>query len=137
MNAEIVFIQSKKDSGLATEDERKRLKEVKLKVVGLEKELKIKENAQQRQQMKREHDKTTLDNNPDIRVTLKERVKVGRPRIEDDQPGFLKAIVDIATHGGLADSRRQSEMLRTVRTLDGLTEELQQMGYETSTCTRK
>lgn len=49
---------------------------------------------------------------PDIKKDLKFREnKIGRPRVEVDQPEILKAIIDIAAVEGAADARprRQSE----------------------------
>lgn len=50
--------------------------------------------------------------------------------MEDDHPGLLKAIVHIATYGSGADERRRSDSIRTIKTLDELTTELQKQGFE-------
>ena len=50
----------------------------------------------------------------------------------ETQPGLLGAIVDLATYGCGADERRQSEKLRTMKTLNDLTAELHKMGFTLS-----
>ena len=56
----------------------------------------------------------------------------GRPRADDEQPGLLKAIVEIATYGCAADDKRRTETIRSIKTLDELTAELQRIGYKIS-----
>jgi hypothetical protein len=71
-----------------------------------------------------------FDENPEFKEKLWRRDKVGRPKLEEDQPELLKAIISIATFRAGADERRRSETLRTVRTLDELTSELQAQGFK-------
>ena len=56
----------------------------------------------------------------------------GKPRAEEDQPGLLKAIVDIVSVGAAADGGRQSERLISCLTLDDLVAELANIGYDLS-----
>ena len=65
-----------------------------------------------------------------MKEALKYRSKTGRPRIEDDHPLFLKAIVDIAMHGAAAHERRRSEIYRSIKTLDDLTKQLNDDGFK-------
>ena len=44
----------------------------------------------------------------------------------------MKTIVDIAILGSSADERRQTEVLRTAKTLDNLTEEMKKKGFNIS-----
>lgn len=88
---------------------------------------------------------------PGLAKKLKFRKDVGRPAVETDQPQFIKTLLDIAQHGAPADDRRRfeftfiyalevchnvfffffrSETLRTVKTLDELTEGLRNAGFE-------
>jgi len=53
--------------------------------------------------------------------------KRGRPFLEKSQPELLATIVDIATHA--ADDRRRTENLRSVKTLDEMTEAVVSCGY--------
>lgn len=95
--------------------------------------MKIKAQGQVRQQRKRESDKHYLEElrwtNPEIAAVFSKRQKPGRPRIEENQPELLKAIVDIATYGAGADERRRSETIRTIQTLAELTQELHVRGF--------
>ncbi|KAG5875934.1 hypothetical protein JTB14_036467 [Gonioctena quinquepunctata] len=63
--------------------------------------------------------------NPEIKKRLSLRDSVGRPSLENDQPSLLKTIANIALFGSAADDRRRTESIRSVKTLDELTQELQ------------
>lgn len=69
---------------------------------------------------------------PEVKEALNIREKVGRPRIEVDQPELLKAIVDIAIHGSAAHENRRSDVYRSIKTLDELTNQLQLDGFTVS-----
>lgn len=133
MQTDILYLQNKRGQGLASEDQLSTLKIAKQELAEAEKELKIKTQAQGRQQRKREGDKLRISElmvtNPDIAEILSKRPKPGRPRIEEKQPELLKAIVDIATYGAGADERRRSETIRTIQTLGELTSELHLRGF--------
>ena len=60
------------------------------------------------------------------------REKVGRPRIEVDQPGLLETILDLVQANSATDDRRRSEIVRTVKTLKDLNTELIAEGYNLS-----
>ena len=60
------------------------------------------------------------------------REKVGRPRIEVDQPGLLETILDLVQASSATDDRRRSEIVRTVKTLKDLNTELIAEGYNLS-----
>lgn len=62
--------------------------------------------------------------NPDLKNKLKVRNTIGRPRIEDDQPYLLQAIIELALLGSAAHERRRDDTIRTVRTLDDLVDKL-------------
>lgn len=70
--------------------------------------------------------------NPEIKKKLSLRDSVGRPSLENDQPLLLKTIVDIALFGSAADDRRRTESIRSVKTLDDLTQELHKIGFDIS-----
>ncbi|XP_065639521.1 uncharacterized protein LOC136072280 [Hydra vulgaris] len=68
---------------------------------------------------------------PDIRKKLcgiKNAVPKGRP-LACDQGSLIKTIVDIALKGSASNDRRRTEIVRTVKTLDDLVEELKNHGY--------
>ena len=56
----------------------------------------------------------------------------GRPPLEDTYPQLHKAIVQLATAGGGADSRRQTDVLNACKTLDDLRAALLKEGYTLS-----
>lgn len=60
------------------------------------------------------------------------RSRSGRPRIEEDQPEIFKAIMDIAIHGSAAHEKRREEMFRCVKTLDDLSNSLNELGFQIS-----
>ena len=70
--------------------------------------------------------------NPVIKEKLSVRDILGRPNLEKDQPLLLKTIVGIAKYGSAADARRRTETIRSVKTLDQLTEELKKVGFNIS-----
>lgn len=98
--------------------------------------IKRKESEQRRQQRNRANKKLKLDEicraNPDIKKQLNVRDKIGRPSVTEDQPDLLKTIVDIATYGCAADERRQTETIRSVKTLDELVNAIQSVGFNIS-----
>ena len=67
--------------------------------------------------------------NPELKPTLKIRNEAGRPRLEDDQPLFLQAILEIAFNGSAAHEKRQSDVYRSIKTLDELTKQLNDDGF--------
>ena len=56
----------------------------------------------------------------------------GRPRIVEDQPGVLTAILDVLEASSATDDRRRSEIIRSVTTLDDLVEKLHSLGFKIS-----
>lgn len=130
LSQDVVHLIGKRDAGLATEGQLKDLE-------GKQKILKEKKSAltflrrnRERQRRKREGDRKIFQENPDIAKAFKRRSDIGRPKIVQDQPDLLKAIVDVATHGAAADDRRRSECLRSIKTLDDLTAELNSQGFK-------
>ncbi|KAJ8670913.1 hypothetical protein QAD02_002172 [Eretmocerus hayati] len=60
------------------------------------------------------------------------KAEVGRPQLEDTQPGLLETIKSIAIHGSAAHDRRRTEEIRSCRTLDDLCNLLNERGYHLS-----
>ena len=73
-----------------------------------------------------------FEKNPELKETLRKHDGRGRPRLEESQKGLLDTIAELAIHGCGADERRRSEKIRTVRTLDGMKEELENLGFSLS-----
>ena len=60
------------------------------------------------------------------------REKVGRPRLEEDQPNLLETILDLVQASSATDDKRRSEIIRTVTTLADLQAALISAGYTIS-----
>jgi len=99
-------------------------------------ELRKKEKEQARQKQHRLTRKRKFEElcnkDPNLQKELKMQPAHGRPSLEKSRPDLLSAIVDIATHGCAADERRRTENLRSVKTLDELTDALVHCGYNIS-----
>ena len=77
-----------------------------------------------------------MNDHPEIAKKLKtcQREKIGRPKLEEDQPGLLATIKQLAIFGGSADDRRRTEAIRSCRTLDAYTQNLKGRIYAQSQC---
>ncbi|GBN51737.1 hypothetical protein AVEN_166708-1 [Araneus ventricosus] len=96
----------------------------------------VKYEEEKRQKKSREEKKKKLSElceaHPHVKEALKIREKCGRPRLEADQPELSKAIVDIAIHGSAAHENRQSDVYRSIKTLDELIAQLKLDGFSVS-----
>eukprot|EP00731_Ephydatia_muelleri_P010808 Em0005g1394a len=120
INGDLVGLCRRQSSNMLTKEQETELHCKKRKKEELEKLLKKKRDDQKRAQKyraKRKHVMLDLcEKNPEVKELLKLREKSGRPRLEEDQPLLLQAIVDIALHGAPAHERRQCEdMYPTVK----------------------
>lgn len=137
INADLVGLFERRKRGvLLTEVEEKELRAKTSEKTKLELKLKRKKYDQQRSQKCREEKKIKLnrllEQQPEFRSALNIRKNPGRPRIEEDQPLLLKTIIDIAMHGSAAHEKRQSDVYRSIKTLDDLTNQLNKDGYDIS-----
>ena len=73
-----------------------------------------------------------LDNETKKKLKMSLDGTKGRPGIVENNDALLEAIAEIAISGLAADEKRRSTMVRSVKTLDDLTEALQQQGYNLS-----
>lgn len=75
-----------------------------------------------------------VDKHYDVSDTLKrfKRAVSCRPRLGVDPPALLQTMIDITSPSAAADDRRQAELLRSMTTLDELSEELQKRGFSIS-----
>lgn len=129
---DISYLSGKKDSGLATPEQKQTLKGLRIQLIEKEKELKRKVGDLKRHRQFREERRILIKEKPEVAAELRYRQVPGRPSLEVEQPELLKAIVDIALHGSSADERRRSDVIRSVKTLDELTTELQHRGFNVS-----
>jgi hypothetical protein len=73
-----------------------------------------------------------FDTKSELRPQLKKlyRRERGKPRIEEQCPGLLQIIAEIAEVGVATDDKRQSQIIRPCLTLDDLREKIKQRGYD-------
>ena len=133
VNSDLVGLYEREKKGQLSDEQLKDLKAKALKKIELEKKLKLRKNEQERAKKARDAKKVKLDSictdHPELRAVLKHREKTGRPRVEDDQPMLLKSIIDIAMYGSASHEKRNSDIYRTIKTLDELTEQLNKDGF--------
>ncbi|CAF4170287.1 unnamed protein product, partial [Adineta steineri] len=107
---------------LMNQKKRKKHLENKLRILKLNEERKRKRRSDSKEAIHQ-----VVDKHPDINDTLKrfKRADPFRPRLEVDQPALLQTIIDITSPSAGTDDRRQTELLRSLTTLDKLSEQLQ------------
>jgi hypothetical protein len=136
LNAELASYSVREAADLMSDEQRRELKTKKKRKIEVENEIEKLKAGQQRSKKFREEKKATLQQivseNPDLESKIKLKSRPGRPAITDEQPNILDAIINIAMHGSAAHERRRMEILRSVRTLDELHRELENMGYKLS-----
>lgn len=135
INSDIVGLSTRKEHGLLSDEQEKKLEQMKKQKVAFEKQLKAKVFDQERQQKYRAEKRKKLDElcatNPEIEKVLK-RKAVRRSRLEIEQPTLLETIVKIATHGSASHERRREDILRSITTLSEMQEELLRQGFNLS-----
>ena len=88
------------------------------------------ERAQKKMREKRkENFERVRKDYPEIAAQLETKTTVGRPRIESEQPGLLRDVLEIATIGAACGEKRREELFRTVKTLDDLHSAISNLGY--------
>lgn len=73
-----------------------------------------------------------VEDMPEAQNALKQRSLPGRPPIEEDQPILHKTILEIAVFGSAADDRMRTNVIRSVKTLTDLHEELTNSNFALS-----
>lgn len=137
VSEEVNVLYKKKTTGLISPEQLKTLKDLEKQLQKLKVELEQLQSNQKRQQQHRLNVKRKLDDLDDEtkeklkKASVLPKEKPGRPSKTDDAP-LIDAITEIALGGSAADDRRRSELIRTVRTLDDLTHELQKRGFNMS-----
>lgn len=126
----LIGLQKKRDYGLETvQDKKERSKRMET-LEKLEKEMKKTECNRIRQQKFRDERKrkiASLDETTRKKVFGKATITPGRPsQIQDEE--LIQTIARIAIHGSAAHDKRRNEVIRTVKTLDQMTEALQKEG---------
>ena len=131
----IESLNKKKALGMISEEEMKCLIQEQKALTKLHKDLRVAEANQKRQQKLRDERKRRigqLDEETQKKIKMNPLAKIGRPRLVENTDALLKTICDIAIGGSAADERRRSTVIRSLRTLDDLTEALRGQGYSLS-----
>ena len=121
----LVVLYKKKELNQLTSNDQSEIKKLK-------KKLKQLKQSRQRSQKYRKDRKRKLDSLDEVtrkKVTGKGVPTPGRPQKYDNSE-LIEAICRIAIPGSAAHERRRNEVIRTVKSLDQLTEALHQEGYD-------
>ncbi|CAF3380058.1 unnamed protein product [Rotaria socialis] len=136
INSHIASLVQVKQMGLLTPENTRQLKQLmkdrKKKAFELRR-LQGRQRASNKYRVKRRKIVEYLyETKPELHPQLRKvyRPEGGRPRIEEQIPGLLEAIEEIAKVGGASDDRRRSEIIRPCLTLDDLREKLLQRGMD-------
>lgn len=73
-----------------------------------------------------------LDKHLVLRESSTAKSKPGRPRLEELQPELIKTIINMAIPGSAAHEKRQSEVYRSILTLNDLHDQLKKDGFHLS-----
>ena len=123
----LVGLQRKRDYGMDTDHDRKEIQTRLENLSTLEKSKRKMEQNKQRQKKHRAARKRkfeALDENTRKKIFGKANLTPGAPKkVENEE--LIQAIARIAIHGSAAHDNRRNEVIRTVKTLDQLTEALQ------------
>ena len=136
IDSDLVWLLQRKQMGILTDEQENDLRAKQKLKAELQLNLKKLKDAQERQRKFRLERKRTLqeacEKNPELQSTLNLKKSCGRPTLEEEQPLLLKSIVEIALHGSAAHEKRQSNIYRSIKTLDELTKQLQLDGFKVS-----
>ena len=131
-NEILVVLYKKKELNQLTSNDQIEIKTRKENIEKLKKKLKQLKQSRQRSQKYRKDRKRKLDSLDEAtrkKVTGKGVRTRGRPQKYDNSE-LIEAICRIAITGSAAHERRRNEVIRTVKSLDQLTEALHQEGYD-------
>lgn len=136
LESELNHLNQLKESSGCDDTLENQIRMVRVKLEEEKKALSKKERNAQRQKKFRETFKTKIKaacaENPGMAVKLKIRDGPGRPRLEENQPELLKAIVDIAVAGNSEEEKNNADKIRSCKTLDSLHAELLKAGFSIS-----
>ncbi|KAJ6639801.1 hypothetical protein Bhyg_12548, partial [Pseudolycoriella hygida] len=136
LNGDLVGLFKRKEVGMLSADQEKEIKEKVEKQKSLQKKLHRKIGDAKRSRNSRRKRKEILQKliqeHPETMKTIRLGSGVGRPRLGDSQPLLLETITEIALYGSAAHERRQSEVIRSIKTIDELAKALRNRGFEIS-----
>ena len=134
LQKDISYLSEKRNTNLLSEDDYQILGVKKKLLIEKNQELLIRKKAtecQKATRLKRKRGIDDLDPETRKKVCGKSDSSKGRPEIYD-QDDLIKTITDIALKGSATDDRRRTEIIRTVKTLDDLVDELTKYGFHLS-----
>ena len=127
----MLCLYKKCDHGVLTDQDRAELKSRQEHLSELEKMLRQAEDNRKRGKKLRDNLKrklNSLDGDTRKKLPGKTIISPGAPqKVNNDEP--IAAIARIAISGNAAHDQRRNEVIRSVKTLDQLTEALQKEGY--------
>lgn len=134
--SEISIYKKRESCGLMTDDMVQELNSKNKRLLECQELLKKKESEMIRQrnfrsERKRRFEKA-CEEEPELKKKLGARHSVGKPPLEEDQPYLHTTIIELALNGSAAHERRRDEAIRTIKTLDDLTEQLNELGFNLS-----
>jgi hypothetical protein len=135
LNAKIAAVQQTKACGMATAEQLTQMKSdiasKKIKEIGFKRLQRDAICSQRSRETRKRRLEQLQVQHPEVSQVFQDivpRSKIGRPRMEENQPYLLKTIVDILSVNGAADPRRRTELLRSCMTIDQLQAELISQG---------
>jgi hypothetical protein len=129
INAELVPLLLRHATNNLSDESQKLLKNLQRQKEKIELKLRRLESDRVRHSLLRQERKRKIDDNPELAQLLNVRQKKGRPALTDNQPTLLQVISELAMHGSSAQEKRRFDVLRTIKTLDDLTQELNNVGF--------
>lgn len=132
LEAKLTSLFLVRDSGMGEETIHDQIKETRLDLEKQRKFLKRKMDNAENQKKFRKKCKMKNDGASARASTSGDKSTPGRPRLEEQQDGLLETIRDIAIFGSAAHDRRQTEEIRSCRTLNDLQAKLSERGYNIS-----
>ncbi|KZS20689.1 Uncharacterized protein APZ42_012552 [Daphnia magna] len=128
LNSDLVGLIERQKAGLISKSQEEESKNKKAQIAELKATLKRKKAEQERSKKHR----AALEKHPDVRESLTVKAKPGRPRLEESEPELLKTIINMAIHGSVAHEEIQSEVYRSILTLNDLHDQLKKDGFHLS-----
>lgn len=125
-----------RDSGVSNEtinaeikQKKKQLEEATKKFKGTKRNAGYQKKARDAKKLKWQE---VVEKYPGTKDILKPRESPGQPRLEEEYPTLHSVILEIAKFGSGADERRQTETIRSIKSLDDLKAELIARGFKIS-----
>lgn len=136
INVDLTALYKKRNLGACDSEGAKQIRNLEKQLATAKRALDHKKNDQEKNKVRRAKQRAVLQevsrSHKDLMGDLRVRESGGRPSLDLDQPGIIKAIVEIVSSSSAAHDKRQMEILNTCRTIDSLQKELEILGYSLS-----